>query len=252
LDLQDKIREEIHNRIHRDIAARRVRRGLPAGTLSGLILIAVGLLFLLDHMDIIHIGNIMRFWPMILVVIGVFKLMSEHNRVGGVVLILIGAYFQLNHLGLINLSWNSFWPLLLIVAGILMIFSRLDFNWGRSNAQAPSDVLNEFALFGGVERRVNVKDFRGGRVEAIFGGVEVDFRSSEIEGEEAVVEVEALFGGIELTIPDHWIVTYQGQSIFGGYSDETRQPAPDVMGNRAAKTLILRGRALFGGIVVKN
>ena len=254
MDLQDKIREDIHKRIEENMAASVSgrRRGLPAGTLSGLILIAIGLLFLLDHMDVIHIGNVMRFWPMILIVVGLSKFLSEHNRVSAVILILIGGYFQLNNLGLINLSWNTFWPLLLIVAGILMIFTRFDFGRTQRSSNTPTDVLNEFALFGGVERRVTANNFRGGRVEAIFGGVEVDFRSAEIEGEEAVVEVEAMFGGIELTVPDRWAVIYQGQSIFGGYSDETRQPAPDVMGNASRKTLILRGRALFGGIVVKN
>jgi hypothetical protein len=80
----------------------------------------------------------------------------------------------------------------------------------------------------------------------------VDFRTADIEGEEAVVYVEAIFGGIELTVPDNWAVVYEGQSIFGGFSDETRPPLPEVPGARTRKRLILRGRALFGGIVVKS
>jgi predicted membrane protein len=253
--LGDKIREDVHNRIQEEMAERvqrGPRRGVPPGIFSGLILIVIGILFLLDHMDVIHIGNLWKFWPLILIVVGISKLFSQHNRLAGVVMILIGGYFQLTHLDLIHISWNTFWPLILIVVGVVMIFSRFDFGPRRITSGVADGVLNEFALFGGVERRITVNNFRGGRVEAIFGGVEVDFRSAEIEGEEAVVEVEAMFGGIEITVPERWIVIYQGVSIFGGYGDETRQPAPDALGNAPRKTLILRGKALFGGIVVKN
>jgi len=64
--------------------------------------------------------------------------------------------------------------------------------------------------------------------------------------------VEAVFGGIEIVVPERWTVVYEGQSIFGGYTDETRPPLPDVPGAPPRKRLILRGRALFGGINVKN
>jgi predicted membrane protein len=253
LSLEDKIREDIHSRIQQRMESKVRGRGMPTGVFPGLILIAIGTLFLLDHMDIIHLGSLWKFWPLILIALGLSKLLAEHNRVAGGILILVGAYFQLNHLGILNLSWNTFWPVLLIVGGILMISSRFELGRFRTAYTSPigQEVLNEFALFGGVERRINVSNFKGGRVEAVFGGIEVDLRSAEIEGEEAIVEVEALFGGIEFTIPDRWIVIYQGQSIFGGYSDETRPPVPDVLG-APRKTLILRGRALFGGIVVKN
>jgi len=115
-----------------------------------------------------------------------------------------------------------------------------------------SNMLNEYALFGGVERRVNVTDLRGGSVSAIFGGVELDFRSAEIEGEEAILFVEAIFGGIEIVVPDRWNVVFQIQSIFAGYTDERNPPVPDPMNTTPKKNLILRGRAIFGGIVVKN
>jgi len=64
--------------------------------------------------------------------------------------------------------------------------------------------------------------------------------------------LEAVFGGIDITVPDRWIVAYEGQSIFGGYSDETRAPLPEVPGGPLRKRLVLRGRAVFGGITVKN
>jgi hypothetical protein len=119
-------------------------------------------------------------------------------------------------------------------------------------AGAETDKLEAFALFGGIERRIHTSNFVGGQITATFGGVEIDFRSADIAGEEAQMYLDAVFGGIELVIPERWTVVWDGQNIFGGYSDETRPPLPDVPGAPPRKRLVLRGRAFFGGISVKN
>jgi predicted membrane protein len=252
LSLEQQIKDDINERIERNYRLHRDRGGL----VPGLVLILVGVVFLLDHLGYIRAEEFWKFWPMLLVVVGVVKLFSRQNRVGGVILILIGAFLQLHKLGYTRLTLWDIWPVILIAAGVTLIFNRFQFPkrtpFKPLTTSGSSDTLNEFALFGGVERRINVNNFRGGSISAIFGGVEVDFRSADIEGEEATVQVEALFGGIELTVPDRWIVAYQGQSIFAGYTDETRPPIPDVTGTLPRKKLILQGRAVFGGIVVKN
>ena len=112
--------------------------------------------------------------------------------------------------------------------------------------------MNATTMFGGVERRITTSNFTGGTVTATFGGVELDFRAADMEGEEAILYVEAVFGGIEIVIPERWTAIYEGQSIFGGYNDETRPPLPDVPGAAPKKRLVLRGQAVFGGITVKN
>ena len=163
-------------------------------------------------------------------------------------------------LGLIGLSWDTIWPFLLIIGGAAMVWSRFKIPSGpflprMATGQIANDgggSVNEYAFFGGVERRVRTSNFRGGSVTAIFGGVELDLRSAEIEGEEAVLFVEAIFGGMEITVPDRWVVSFQVQSIFAGYSDETRDPLPAAVGAAPRKTLVVRGRAVFGGITLKN
>jgi predicted membrane protein len=170
----------------------------------------------------------------------------------GLILLLIGSYFQLEHFGMIHISWGTFWPILPIIAGIMMIAGRWEMGRQRQYSKGNIQSLNEFAMFGGVEKRITATNFQGGRVQAIFGGVEIDLRGAEIEGDQAVIDVEAIFGGVEMVVPERWMVVFEGQSIFGGYSDETRQPMPDVMSGGQRKVLVLRGRAVFGGIAVKN
>jgi predicted membrane protein len=254
--LQDELRDHIYQATLEKLKAKSSRSASPSGLIPGIILIVVGTIFLLDHMGIIHGENLWRFWPLAIVGVGILKFTKEGERSVGAGFILVGIIVQLYKLGIVGLSWDTIWPFLLIVGGASMIWSRFEMpkipGLQGSLVSNGRDTLNEHALFGGVERRVNINNFRGGMITAVFGGVEVDFRSADIDGEEAVIFVEAIFGGIELTIPDRWNVSFQGQSIFAGFTDETRGALPDPSGATLRKTLVLQGRAVFGGITVKN
>jgi len=225
----------------------------PSRWIPGVVMILIGTLFLLDHLNLVHVEAIWRYWPLLVIALGLAKFVNEGKRVGGVMLILVGVFFMLENLGYRMLTWATLWPVLIIAAGVAMIWGRFDMPQIKPGTPGDGrDTITASALFGGVERRITVSNFRQGNVSAILGGIELDFRSADIEGEEAVLYVEAIFGGIELTVPDHWHVTYEGESMFAGYSDETRAPVVDAMGMRPKKYLIVRGRAIFGGISVKN
>ncbi len=252
----DDLRERIQQDTFERAREKSMRQGNHTGLVPGLVLVIVGTIFLLDHLGIIHGETLWKFWPLAIVAVGLIKFVKEGDRVIGIGCILVGGLLLLNKLGLIGLSWGTLWPFILIVIGASMIWSRFEMpklpGSPGTVASTGGDTLNEHALFSGVERRVGVNNFKGGIITAIFGGVEIDFHSADIEGEEAVIFVEAIFGGIELTVPERWNVVFQGQNVFAGFSDETRQPLPDPSGTATRKTLVLRGRAVFGGITVKN
>jgi predicted membrane protein len=251
-NLRDRIHRNIQDGINKRSNVWTGGRGGNLAVLPGIFLVLLGTVILLGHLGVIPTDKVWKFWPLILIVAGAVRFLESHNRVFGVVLMLVGAALLLSNLGYLRLRWDDLWPLLLIGAGASLIWGRLEMPKLPPVSSGGPNTINEFAMFGGVERRVGVRNFAGGSVSAVFGGVELDFRSADIEGEEAVVLVEAVFGGIEAVVPDNWMVIYEGQSIFGGYSDETRPPLPDVPGAPARKRLILRGRALFGGISIKN
>jgi predicted membrane protein len=260
--MEDQFKRNIEHEIRQRIHLRMQRGARPPGMVAGIVLIALGTLFLLDHMEIVEAGRLFKFWPLILVAIGLVKFLNDRSRVGGAITIVIGVLLQLSQLGFMHLTWGTLWPLILIAAGLAIIWSRFEIpkiptpmataGMGSVSGASSYDTLHEYSLFGGIERRMHTNSFRGGSIVAVFGGVEVDFRSADIEGEEAIVYVEAVFGGIELKVPERWKVVFQGQSIFGGYSDETRPPLTDALGTAPRKILILQGKAVFGGINVKN
>ena len=107
--------------------------------IGGIVLIAIGTLFLLDRFLFFDFGYMVsRFWPTFLIVIGVMQLARGRARswVGPLTLIVIGVIFQGQRLHLFNWSWNRLWPLMLIGIGFALLIDRL-----RAVGNPPSVVL---------------------------------------------------------------------------------------------------------------
>jgi predicted membrane protein len=232
--------------------AEEARRS-PGGSLTfGIVLVVLGALFLLERQGIIPSDMFYHLWPLIFVVIGLTRLFSGRNskdRIWGVLLTSFGVLLLLGELGRPQFSFHRIWPFALIALGIFVVWSAVQERQpGTVSSDASLDSVN---IFGGGQYRIGAKNFRGGRILAICGGFELDLRQADIEGAEAVIEVNALFGGGEIKVPETWHVVVSGMGIFGGYGDETRPPVANPAAS-SAKTLILKGVAMFGGVGVKN
>jgi predicted membrane protein len=252
--LKDSIRRDIDDRINQRMNSPSGRR--PSGSLHGIIwgaiLLLVGVLLMLDHMGVLAIGNLWRFWPLLMIIGGTMKLVDPGERPWGFFLIIAGALFQLDNLGIIRFRWAEFWPLLIVASGVMMIWNSMASRRIASAVGAQSE-MNATAVFGGVERRITSRDFRFARVSAVFGGVELDFRNAEMEGNEAVVEINVVFGGVEMRVPDHWHIQPRSQTVFGGFTDSTRGTgATSEPCAPQRKNLIITGSVAFGGVDIKN
>lgn len=253
-DIRDKVMRDIHDGMR---AGRRGRRcgGGYGGLIPGAIILAVGLIFLLDSLGYIRARNFFQFWPLILVFVGISKIARRDSRLWGVIVLLFGVFLQLGNLGIANFTWGQFWPLLLIAGGAMAMWSAIQARRGMppmpEGSTDPRNTLDENAIFGGVEKRLNSREFRGGRLQAIFGGIELDLRDAEMIETEAVIHANAIFGGIELRVPETWFVAARGQGVFGGFSDSTRYSPPSDP-EKPKKTLIILGTALFGGVEIRN
>lgn len=222
----------------------KVDRGPVIG---GVVFIVVGIILLLEKIGLLPHGFGLHFWPSIFVVIGIVKIAYAGGRPTGAALIAVGIFLQLHELGIIRMSFWDLWPVFIIIAGAAMLWQALA---GPETAASTNPEFNFLYVFGGGERNVNTKNFRGGKLFAVFGGYKVDLSHADIEGDQAVLDASAVFGGGEIRVPDHWHVAVQGAGIFGGYEDKTRHFRPDP--TKPTKTLIVKGVAMFGGIEVKN
>jgi predicted membrane protein len=246
-DLGEQIRSRIYDRMK--------NRGRYQGLIPGAVLLAVGAIFLLNNFGLIRAWRFWQFWPLILIFAGLVKLADPCRRAWGVVLVVFGALLQLNELGYGHFSWGEMWPLILIAAGAMAMWSalqarKLTHTLSTNNAD-PRTTLNESAIFGGVQKRINAKEFRGGQLQSLFGGIEIDLRDADIDGTEAVLHANAIFGGIEIRVPETWYIAARGQGVFGGFTDSTRYSAA-IDTDKPKKTLIVVGSAVFGGVEIRN
>ncbi len=241
---------------------KRSRR-FSSGLIIGLSVVAFGIVLLLNEQGILP-DRVYSFWPILLVAFGVANLFETgkpgHHLWGygmvGIGLLLIG-----EESGLLKIRWEMIWPVVIIAVGVFMISQSVGrrtnpdgsrcISWFEGWNVATEDAdINALAIFSGFKRRVTLKNFKGGRMLAIFGGYQLDLRQADIDGNEAVIDASSIFGGGEIRVPEHWIIVMEGSGIFGGYTDDTHQD--QLESSPTAKRLIIRGVAVFGGMVVKN
>jgi hypothetical protein len=236
-------------------------RWIPA-----LILIGIGAAFLLNNLRVIPFYQLWQYWPVALVVVGLFRLVDSvhmNEKLMGGALIVVGGVLLCGTLGLFQVTWNTIWPLFLIGAGVLLLLQRLSPNFDVSAAPnsscgttapgtaGPSSAawLHEAAIFSGGKRRIK-GDFKGGKLDCMFGGFDINLRQATMSADFAELEINAVFGGAEIKVPESWEVVLRGAGVFGAFSDETAHPSPGEFPN--PKRLILKGAAVFGGVSIKN
>lgn len=219
----------------------------------GLFVLGVGLVLFLEEFGI-FLDPVLRWWPVLLIVVGAIKLTSSQGRVFGAILTGVGTVLLLDNLDWIEFDdWDKLWPLAVIAVGALLIWG----GWRRprraAEARAASVAASEDATFnatavmGGVRRQITSKAFVGGEATAVMGGVEIDLGRAEMAGEEAEIEIFAMMGGVEISVPDHWLVELRGMPLLGAFEDSTRPRTAN-----ASRRLTIRGMALMGGVEIKS
>ncbi len=217
--------------------------------LIGGALTAFGIALALDALDLLDAGRILRFWPLVLVAIGV-TLLARSAGGGpwfpGAILTLVGTGFLLEELDFINFGFEAIWPLIIMLVG-LAIMSRGFRSRRPADSTVSEDSIHTFAVLCGSSPSNSSKSFRGGDASAFMGGCEIDLTQADIGEEPAVFDVFALMGGIELKVPAEWTVESRVVPFMGGMEDATDRSASDP-----AKRLVVKGFVMMGGITIKN
>jgi predicted membrane protein len=223
------------------------RSGPPFGAI---LLILLGFLFLADQFGWFDFSDVLgTWWPAILIVVGLALLVdrSGHVRFSGVLLLVLGLLFLLANFNMFG--WEELWrlwPVLLILLGLSMLVR------GRPPVAVSSqeDTVSLSAVFGSHDRTVKSAAFRGGELNVVFGGANLDLREAVPVPGGAELHASVVFGGVRLKLPLDWDVKLEGIPIFGSLSDGRRraQAAPGV----TPPVLRVKASLLFGGIEVSD
>ena len=111
-------------RVGRDRGPRKAGDGLW----FGLALMVFGVIFLLDRLDVVDLGGLGAWWPLIPITFGAVRILTwqSADSVGsGVTLTLMGLWMWASVEGWYGLSWRNSWPLALAAIGTGMVAKSL-------------------------------------------------------------------------------------------------------------------------------
>jgi len=215
---------------------------------AGAILIVLGVLFLLDNLDVLNAREVLRFWPLILIALGLTRLLAPRrpeDLTGAVVLLFLGGVFLLRTLHVPWFRLRSVWPLLLVLIGGMIIWQGLR---GRSSAAAaaappPPGLLPDPAP-------ESPKPPEPGPSEraaqgALAGLVATRGLRAGAEARDSVLSEFALMGGGELVVHSQDFRGGEVTAIMGGFEIDLRGAA--IAGDSATIEIF----TLFGGIELK-
>ncbi len=242
----------------------------------GLILVLAGALLLAFNFGALPhaLKKVVFSWPMLLIAIGTFNLFKR-QLTSGVILILVGIFFIIPRIihqfpGVLPQLDDNFtsvyWPVLLIIAGTIIIISRFiaPDKWGSEFKHGDTKNYQKYtgkavyahqhggfeknSIFGSGQHIVLDPEFQGGEVNAIFGGVTLDLRKTNLPDGISYLEINAVFGGVTLYVPANWLVEMSMDSIFGGFEDK-RMFSEEI---DTTRKLVVKGSCIFGGGELRN
>jgi len=243
---RDERRHYRHDHHHHHLTNNRA--------IIGVILVLAGLCLVLRNTGFFSnfIDQIIFSWPMLLVAIGlVITIGSSGGKTSGVIVMAVGAFFLMLHIFRETVDINMFWPSIFIIVGIIFIFSRRR-GWASVSTVTGSgdDYIDYVNVFSGGERQIVSDNFKGGKVTAIFGGIELDLTKAKLAAGKSELELACVFGGATIIVPDDWFVTIEVTPVLGGFGDSRKlHPGRTV---DSSKQLVIKGAVVFGGGEIKS
>ena len=253
-------------------------RNTAGRILGGLIVVGVGSILLMQKLGVIFPDWIFT-WQMLLIVIGVFMgFRSMFRNSGWIFPIIIGGVFMIDEFYPGTAIKEYLWPVVIICGGLFMILrpSRSHRRWGKYNGgnrkweqwqkegkdrnyddwhnnpgigqdKSTGDYLHSNAVFGGLKKNIMSKDFKGGEVNCLCGGAEINLMNADINGT-VYLKLYNVFGGTKLIVPANWELKTEMSAVLGGIEDK-RHISPDFKPD-SNKVLVLKGDCVLGGVEI--
>ena len=189
---------------------------------TGIVLVVLGLLFLLDNLGIADLGDVIAtWWPLLLVGLGVWIILESRKR-------------------------SSAEP------------SGQTPDVHRDAAVLDGDQIVETRVFGDINVRLSSPSFRKGSVHASFGSVAVDLNGLQPADAHARLALNAIFGQVRLRVPRSLPVHLVARATFGkvrvggqetaGFNSVLTHRSSDF--DEAPRRLTVVANTLFGDVIV--
>ena len=247
----------------------KYNRVKASSVVFGLLIMTAGILVLAFNAGLLPANYypIVFSWPMLVVSIGFICLFSRPSWFFGIILILFGGFYLQKLLVFENLIFPlNGWAIVLIIFGIVVICNAI---WGKKrhryheewkkkchhefrewhsrvhkSDKYESGYIERNCVFGGNKEKLDIKNFKGGEINSVFGGIELDLSDSQLAEGTHHLELNSVFGGTIIFVPIDWKIEFQQTKVFGHFED--KRPKPDFEIDEKS-VLIIEANSVFGG-----
>jgi len=195
------------------------------GVWLGVILIAIGVLLLLDNMYIVDFGEFVHtYWPVLLIIWGLSKLTQRSSAPST----------QESSSGRVDGAAATVYP------------------------SSEANYLSSSIVFGDYTVAVQSKSFAGGYVSTTFGNSDIDLLNAQLAEGEHSLKLDGMFGSTTLQLPRDMAFVVFANTTFGtirvndqhkeGISSSLDYASPDF--HTAKKRLRISASRVFGNVKV--
>jgi len=220
----------------------RVRTG---NWLWGLCIMAFGVLWLLNQVNVLEFSVFFRgWWTLFIIIPCLISMVQIGINTGSLIGLGVGVILLLAQNEIVEVS--IIFPLIVIVVGLSILFKRpfhTSKNWAPPAVPTGAD-KDHAAVFSGQTISPEGERYTGGSFSAVFGGIKLDLRRAVID-QDIRIETTSVFGGVELFIPDYCRVVTKGTHVFGGTTNRRKGPQPTT-----GPIIYLESTCIFGGVTI--
>jgi lia operon protein LiaF len=199
----------------------------------GLLLIAFGVMFLLDNMNMLDFGEVVRtYWPAILILWGVGILLNR-ARVSTAP----------SGSGTVDASTTA--------GEVKEVFND-------RNDNTVTEQVAYSSVFGDLSLRLLSPNFRGGTVSTVFGDTLIDLSSATLADGENRLKLSGVFGDVRILLAPSMAYAISATSLFGaiqaagqkrdGFSSRLSLQSPEYAS--APKKVLIDVSQVFGDITL--
>ena len=240
------------------------RSGLGGRVLFGVLVIAVGVLFLVDKAGIAELDSLLDWWPSLIILYGAWRLIANRFRSLFLPLLLIfgGVVLQLRELDTADV-FSTIWPAFLIALGVAIVIggmrSRNRRQRGGDSSHSASTIIDvdlgapadaddgTLHAVAGSQDRIVSGDYYDGSINVVMGNGTLDMRDATIVDKPATLEVSVVMGEVKVRVPTEWNVRIVNSSQIGDTKDTRRS-----QNNSDDPDLIIRGSVTMGSLQITN
>ena len=211
----------------------------------GLFFLTIGVLILLDNLNIVYFHTVWSvIWPLLLIIFGFILIFRNRARVVPKV-----REIDITEEGTTHEK----------VTYTVIDEQGEETTTNSSGTNYVNDNKHQSHFFGELNYKTKDQNFKGLNASNVFGDINVDISDIDIDQGEQTVNISGIFGSIKIKIPPNIPVKFIGSNIVGSvnFMDQTRDGILANLNsqsedyNSASKKVFIRASIIFGEITAE-